>query len=240
MDKLNITESFIKNNTRKHCGYESNLYEFEKDYLIKIFKTEDSEILKQKEDKIEILNSLELNGIIPLEKVYIDNNFRGYLSKTEKDFHPVDSLRQKNKEKQRILLLLRKELELLHQNNILFGDIHSENILYDGNTIKLCDLDNAYINNINFDALNNYISTYIHNIDTIDYRIDNYALNIFTVGYLNKISFPYIFEFILNKGRLNYSLNSIENKIIINNLVNIRKEYNDDLLINHLKKGLFK
>lgn len=217
-------------------GYESNIYLFDSIHLMKIFKTDNIEVLKNKLTKIELLSEINSNDVLPVDLVYIDDIFKGYTSIFRNNFKPINSLEQKKKIKYYILNEVAKKMSFYHSLGIALGDIHEGNILFnkDTNEVILCDLDNTSISNIGFDILNNFQKDYLKYLKS-SLDIDAFTFNLLTVSYIQNVlysrSFSYLREFGL-KGLLNTS----ENRQIAKQMITFSSEFSGDLFINHVKK----
>ena len=173
-------------------GYESIIYE-DHGYLLKIFKTDNKAILKNKFKKLEILDKLRTNDVLPTALISVDNTIKGYLFRNENYYNL--SYFDKKKDKLNYLKMIREKLDNLHENNIIFGDISTENILTNGTDIKFCDLDNSKIGKYNFDVLNTLEKNYLKYLDADEY-LDNYMYNMFVISYVCKVHMPYCEDFI--------------------------------------------
>lgn len=237
MEKIYLTSKDINPNYEIYYGYESNIYKFDSDSLMKIFKTDDEQILENKRQKIILLSDLDID-LIPSKLIYIDGKFKGYVYQEAKKYSPINCSVQNKKEKYQILTKVKNKLQKLHELGIIYGDLHQDNILYNGNDIIICDLDNSYLNGFSFDTKNNHISYYIDRVKSIDTRMDNFALNLLTIYYLQNISYAYIYDYLITEGRLNGTLNSKKNKEILNEMVCLNPQYSGELFIDNPRKKL--
>lgn len=237
MEKVFLTSEEIKQAKSKYSGYESNIYEYSKDYLMKIFKDDDKDLLNNKLKKVLLLSNLNLD-LVPLKLVFIDDCFKGYIYEELKGYYPIDGLVQKKKEKEKILLEIKDKLEQLHQLGIIYGDLHQQNILYNGKDIIICDLDNISINGLDLDKKNNHIHYYTARMNTLDNRLDNFIFNLLTISYYQNISYYYVLKYLTSYGKLSYKFNTSKNKEIIREMICLKDDYSGDLLIDNKKKKL--
>lgn len=237
MENIYLSSKDFNPNSKIYYGYESNIYEFENDYLLKIFRKNDEKILQNKYDKLLLLSQFDLD-LVPLKLVYIDGIFKGYIYKNSKDFYPINGLVEKRKEKEKILLKLKEKIEQLHNYGIIYGDLHQQNILYNGTDIILCDLDNVSINGYDFDTKNNHMIHYLNRINEIDTKLDNFIFNILTISYYDNITYDFVRSYLLNNGRLPHIFNTPENRKIIKEMLLLDNNYSGKLLIDNRKKKL--
>ena len=121
--------------------------------------------------------------------------------------------RKKNIE---ILKEISKTLKELHKLGIICGDIHN-NILVDKNgTPYFIDHDNFAIDNLDIDTKNLNLQKYERKTGTIDYKFDNYELNLYTLSILTKITNTQLrTQYISNPKSFNFKDKEI--KEIVNN-----------------------
>lgn len=137
----------------KSINIESDLYILKDKYLLKKFIDDDQELLKEKEKKINYLIKNQIEGTVPiLKKVAINNKFIGFFMpyiKNGIELKEINKLNLNKEEIFKIFLKISKTLELLHQNNIIYGDISESNILIDSNLNPyFIDMDGALVNGI--------------------------------------------------------------------------------------------
>ena len=217
-------------------GYESNIY-YMYGLLIKIFKTNEIDILKNKRKKIEILNSLpiECKPILAVEKNGINI---GYAMKEMKNFYTLDNKLLSTKKSSKIndLKKIKIELDQLHKYGIIYGDLAFKNILTNGDNFCLCDLDNCKINDYNFDMTSFNQFLYLKRINEIDEKLDDYMFNILTIGYTYNIALSYVLSY-LREHNIPFRFNNKENREILNNMFYISDENKENLnlFINNVK-----
>lgn len=163
-DTINIVQSDLDNlphfaTEQNHT--ESNLY-LNNNLVFKIFKNRnDIALMKNKEKKIDFLKTSNIEELIlPKHKIYIDNLFVGYSSNHFTDSKTLNNIYYLPLNKKiQILTTVSQNLESIHENCIILGDLNADNILYNNNIIKFADLDSANIGDLHCDnysqALNN-------------------------------------------------------------------------------------
>ncbi len=156
MKKINITEdnfSKLKKLNVKSLNIESDLYILDNKYLIKKFIYDDVDYLKEKEHKIDHLLNQNMTGVIPvLSKITIDNKFVGYIMpfiNNSMELKELNNMDINYEQLIEIMYKLSKSLEIMHNNNIIYGDISDSNIIL--NTALepyFIDIDGALVNGI--------------------------------------------------------------------------------------------
>lgn len=234
---------YNKNNIVEYykSGMESNLFLYNNDNRIVLFKKfketfmsykkRDNleEYLKLKEKKVKyILNSpLFKDEVKIIDLVYDRNLFIGYTMNLEKDYS-INLVRDNNK-KIKILKELKEKIIKLNNNNIFIGDFNPKNVLYDydNGKIKLCDLDNFIINDLDSDMKSIYRIQF-EKLYTNIKLLDNYCFNLFTIEYLDNLDPMSIIHSINNK-KINYKF--YNNPEILNQLTNKSDDYKLKYLI---------
>ena len=85
--------------------------------------------------------------------------------------------------KLKYLNLAKQALKLIHQNNILVGDLHCNNIMFSNNDVKFCDIDSYRVDSE--DTLLNYRGIqYLAKFGNVDKRCDIFQFNILTLSVL--------------------------------------------------------
>ena len=88
------------------------------------------------------LNYKNENFLFPFDFIYDDKKFYGYISKRALGQTLKESFSSSNLEKLFIdSIKLEKNIDYISQGKILTHDLHSENIIYDGNLIQIIDSD---------------------------------------------------------------------------------------------------
>lgn len=245
MDKINFNENNIIEVFNE--GMESVLYYYRVNndiILLKKFKTKldfkeyivdvPKSTLDNKRKKIELINERDylVDEVKPLNLVYDKDEFIGYTISIDS----IKTANEINSKRKKIYILkqLKDKIEKYNECGIYIGDISANNILVQSDgTIKLCDLDNFKIDDLDFDLLSTFQRIYRKKVNN-DNNIDNYCFNMFTVAYLQNIYTPYVLYNLRNNG-LKYPLNSKENKRIIDSLINLDNNYQKKYLIDNLR-----
>ena len=131
MEEIYLTSKDINPDYEMYYGYESNIYEFDAYNLMKIFRTDDENELNNKLEKIRLLSQLPVD-FIPLKLVYIYGKFKGYIYNHIEEYEPINSFKQKKSEKYEVLHKIKDKLDILHSYGIIYGDLHQDNVLYNG------------------------------------------------------------------------------------------------------------
>ena len=189
------------------------------------------EDLKNKEKKIKLISNLrELKDEIEiLDLVYNDGNFKGYTMKKE-NMIPIDIFSSKKK-KIRWLKLIKEKILLLNSNNIYIGDFNLKNFLTSKSCteIKLCDLDNLRINELDFDTKHGFVQIFEKKCSKKEY-IDSYCFNLFTITFMQRT-----INHISYVNNLPYILNTKENNEIFESMMHLDNSYEYKFLIDNLK-----
>ena len=229
-------------------GVESVIYYYDKDgkiVLMKKFNDEiklsdqtlkiDSDVLNNKENKIEFIESSKLfkDEVTILDKVYEEGNFKAYTME-KSELRETDCF-MKRKNKIKILKLLKEKIEKFNSEGIFIGDIQSRNILTtkDSSKIELCDLDNFRIGNFDFDTKSLFVNEFEKKCSNSE-LIDCYAFNLFTVCFLSKVFSPYVYSHLQDKG-LPRILNTKENRDILDSMLHLDNSYQKKYLIDNIR-----
>ena len=193
-----------------------------------------TDFLDNKHDKILLIDNLKcLNDEIKIfDMVYNNNNFKGYTME-KVDGNLIDCF-EKKKNIIKYLKLIKEKIILLNSNNVYIGDFNNKNFLVSNNfeNIKLCDLDNFKIDNLDFDTKTKYMTYFEKYCKNLEY-IDSYCFNIFTILMLCR--YNSVDPYTLDKFKLNYMLNSKENKKIIESMNYLDDTYEPKYLIDNLR-----
>lgn len=109
------------------------------------------EELNKIEKKISELEKAQLDNIdeicIPLVKFYYNNQFIGYATRYLEGYKELFEMVRflDTNQKIDILIKLSKTIKKLHSHNIVHTDIYNDNILTNGNDIKIIDFDECYV-----------------------------------------------------------------------------------------------
>lgn len=184
---------------------------------------------ENKRKKIEIINNDPLfsDEVRPISLVYENGMFLGYTMELEN--YKTADIFDSRKKKIEILKKYKEKIEKFNEHGIYIGDISENNIFVTENGIKLCDLDNIRIGNLDFDIKNCFQKEYLREYEGIE-NIDKYTFNLFTIGYLSKIVSVFVDSY-LKEGKLPKPINSKRNLELIKD-----KNYTEDYFIDNLKK----
>lgn len=119
-------------------GGEAKIYNYSDKYLLKVFN--ENRDLHLKEKKVDLwLSDNFISGVVsPVDKVYIDNNFRSYILENIKDSEAISMFSKKkhvqllkisNKDLVGLILDASIKLENIHKSGKVVGDISDNNIL---------------------------------------------------------------------------------------------------------------
>lgn len=239
MKKIELSKNYLDDKFHIYEGYESKVYWYDDNYVIKIFKTDDPEILKNKYMKINLLSEFPTDDVLPVALVYIDGVFKGYVSKNRTDYKELASYSFSLNKKEKELLFhdIYQKLNHYHEYNLIFGDITDSNILYNGKNIIFCDLDNAKIDDYFFDKPNVCMQDYIKKYGKENNSIDSYAFNIFTLCYYYKIHFPFFYQY-FRVNNLKGNFNTKENLELLQKTLILPPVYPDQLFIDNTRKRI--
>lgn len=187
------------------------------------------ETFENKRKKIEIINNNPLfsDEVRPISLVYENGIFLGYTMELEN--YKTAEVFDSRKKKIEILRKYKEKIEKFNEHGIYIGDISENNIFVTENGIKLCDLDNIRIGNLDFDIKNCFQKEYLKSDEGIE-NIDKYTFNLFTICYLSKTVSVFVNSY-LKKGKLPRPINSNRNYELIKD-----KNYTEDYFIDNLKK----
>ena len=200
------------------------------------------EDLKTKEKKVHLIpNKKSLKDEVQvLDAIYKGNDFKGYTMKRE-HLKYMNTLPESFKEhftirKRKIayLKLIKDKIEKLNSDGIFIGDFNEKNFLTDENitTVKLCDLDNLKIDDLNWDTEHKFVQTYKKSSANMDY-VDSYAFNLFTIAFLNKIDLGWFNLYDVKS--LPKELSTNENYDILESLKDLDSSYQPKYLIDNLR-----
>ena len=232
MDIIQVKDTIYQTNPT-YSGSESKIYQ-QDEILYKIFKTNNNTILKNKIRKLDILYSLAIEDITPLFLIEINNQIKGYATKNIIGATPLDVFQGNAKEKLQILKQILLKLNILHQHNIVFGDISTNNILIKNGAVYFCDYDNYKVENYYFDQTNYLEKIYLQELEGDSY-LDNYMFNLLTIAYLEKIFEPYTLNYLRNYTLPNI-LNTKENKEIAYEMLSLKYPEKITPFIEHTKR----
>ena len=202
-DNIKVTEKIIDTGgyARIHlCEYNNKLYAYKK-FIEREFIFTDNDI-----KRIEVLTDKNIFPEIILPKYLIRNNgkFESYITDLFNG-ETFDSLYKKDIALKIEFLLKIKDV-IIKMNNeldIIHGDIHPDNLMFNKDTKKVCliDFDNCKIDNINQNKnyLNPLYKEYI-TYNSYSSLADIYMFNILTFSLLNEVNYFMVNDYIINNG----------------------------------------
>lgn len=163
--------------------------------------------------ELNFLSELKIDGLItPINIVNLGGLNIGftmeYFNGKTFDNMPKEYLKKLN-----ILKRAKEILINIHKHNIVVGDLHGGNILYNNkNEVKFCDVDGMFTTPFQKKRINNLAKEYFENFNVIDINCDTYLFNILSLAILiNKI--PFTSSWISNIKFGNFELDKIINSI---------------------------
>ncbi len=166
------------------CFYEN------KHYIYKQPNGYDEETFKKMMSLSKISNEYFL---IPKIFVY-QNNPIGYLLPYldgYKSFYEIDDKTKKQKIK--LLKLAKEAIISMHNEGIIHGDLHTANIMFKDNDIKIIDFESVKYKKYSFGNMNDFSKEYLK-INKPNKSIDIYNFNIDTVSILYNYNWHYVFQ----------------------------------------------
>ncbi len=133
-----------------------------------------------------------------------------------------------------VLKDLSTKLKRLHKLGIVVADFHQNFMIDEYGEIKLIDIDNFAIDDLYVDVENIYLQKYREKVQHFDENFDNYLLNLFTLSCLTRTYCPYLYDLFKNNPNKLYFRDDEINNIIFNTF-NLKKQYNEDLIIDKIK-----
>lgn len=230
MKKIFLSNKDIKELEVIGMGAEGVIYKynFEGDTIaIKIFNPDI--FTSNKLEKIKLIHSKEIDKVItkPQCLVCVDGKINGYAMEYDQNDQNLESLNELTvSEKLEYLKTLRNIIELLHKHNIVVGDLKLSNILVNEGTMKICDVDNFKVDDLDPDILNLYSKQYFRKYKKMDEGLDVFSFNILTILFLINDSRDELINYIM-KG--SYTRNE-ELRNIFERLLN-DKEYTESYII---------
>lgn len=222
--------------SKYRSGIESDIFLYNLNgniVLLKLIKNTD--VIKNKEEKLtQIINSNLLDDEVKIIGGAKKNGtFIGYF--IEPSYEKTFDSFQKRTTKINQLKKLRDKVSNLNKNNIYIGDFNEGNILYDkkSDDIKLCDLDNFKINDLDFDLKSSYVN-YFRQRCSDDTKIDDFCFNVFTISYLERIYLPYVLNYLISNNLPEY-FSCEENEDIRKRMIILNDSYEKGYLIDHIK-----
>lgn len=234
MDKIKITSSLLEEKAY-FKGIESNIYVVD-GLLYKVFKGLDDNVIKNKIEKVEILNDLNVEDFDPKGIIYLNNTILGYAMSYDKDLTEIDSFKTPNKLKIDMLKQIKIKLDNLHNKGIVYGDLNPTNILQKNYIASLCDFDNVCVSNHPFDTISIVEKSYLNKFGKEDLeRLDTYMLNAVTISLLTNVVISYAIIDLYNNG-LPLILKTKENKEIADAMICLDNKDKIEPFVDHVKR----
>lgn len=168
-------------------GTYSDIY-YDKSEVYKIFSNELNEELI---NELKYLNYLNLKEITnPLDLIIINNQIKGFSMKYFNGFR-FDFYTEKYSKKIELLKKAKEQIQNIHRNNIIIGDLHDGNILYNEKQVIFCDPDGLLFNK-KVKRQNIWEKEYYDYFKEVDKRCDIYLFNILTLALIQKRSWSTI------------------------------------------------
>ena len=184
------------------CGSEGIILDAGKNIAYKIFgdflsNDKVTSMSDNKFSKIKKLYELDLDSLVKIySTISMNGELIGYsMSYDKKDF-TFNDIHYPN---EYIIFVLKKLKEILLElarNDIVYGDVHDQNILINHRkkSVKMCDIDNMMVAGFPMDLKGSTINNYIKDRDNmVDSTLDAYMYNILS---FTKVNFP-------NRGYVN-------------------------------------
>lgn len=243
MQNIKLTDKEIitiktKNKIKGARGQEGSIYFYRdegKTFALKLFTATNPNILENKEKKIMILNKKPLSeGILkPIKTVSNNDQIIGYTQQLIWPHQTFFDLKTSTKKTTKIEYLQQAKqlIEELHDNNIIHGDIRSFNLLVQNNKVKICDIDNCIVNDLNSDLDGWCKKLYKQKFGSIDSKLDIFCFNLVTIAVLKNIFDIYAINYIKNSSPLYKDIYQI-----YQDMNNINSNYTGEYLIDHINK----
>ena len=159
-------------NSKQHL--ESDLFH-DKEFAYKIFKDLSIYQIIKKERKMELLQDGEClpNVVMPIDKLFYQNQFRGYTMEYVKNSIPLFDFNKRSKDIGlflKTLLIVSQSLEKIHQDprNILVGDLNFDNIIIDKDfNPYFVDFDSCKIKELENETIPAILGSYLLNRNII-------------------------------------------------------------------------
>ncbi len=187
-----------------------------------------------KEKKLELISEMDCfkDEVKILDLVYNkEGKFVGYTMGIEK-MNTVEDVYSR-KQKIKVLELLKEKIELLNENNVYIGDISSRNMLYDGNTLKLCDLDNYRIGEYDID-LKTLLTKDYEKMRKDPKNLDNYMFNLYHYGLVYRYHSSVVLRTLRQNG-LPFRLRTQENEKLLKDILSDKKTYQKRYFLDNMR-----
>jgi len=192
------------------------------------------DMMENKRKKIELITNMKCfeNEIKILDAGYEFGEFRGFTM--EKCPYNRINLFATTKTKIKYLKIIKEKLELFNANNVYIGDFNPTNFLTNRSQdkIKMCDLDNLKINDIDFDVKHRFVRVFNGKCNKKEY-IDSFCFNLFTLALLNKYRNSYVLDN-LDKCPLPKDFDNSKNREIIESMIHLDNSYKKKYILDNI------
>lgn len=190
MEKIDFKELEIKKQKEEKTGSFSENFKCKFDkklYAFKLFN--DSNYIYDKLEKIELISKInEKELLTPKILVTKDNNIIGYLTDYYNGYSASNykNLYTYEMKKIKILNNMKNSINVMHQNGIIHGDLHSSNYLIKNTGAKIIDFDNCEYKSfkMNIDDTNDLSYDFITKYGVCK-EVDYYLFNLVTFQMMN-------------------------------------------------------
>jgi hypothetical protein len=210
----------------------------------KFYTGEDYDSNDNKELKLIILEneSVLKNDIKLLNRIYSMGKFIGFTSVYEP--YQTISYDDSPSKKIKFLSLLKERYEELNKHNIYIGDFYINNFGFVDNRIKLFDIDNYRIDDLDFNAVDDAMIEYqnkCYNINNIDYFCFNYFALSLLASVEPEMILRGIYDEIPKKLKTKEIINFMEELRHIDDYYSIKKDNNGKTktLLNIINKKMY-
>ena len=195
MDKIYFNE--LKNVTESNMiGSESTIYKCFFNNRFYLYK-QPHEINEYLSEKLNLLKEINNTYLVTPKIIIYGNNFKkpiGYLINYLDNYKSLYDLELSKTEKIKILKMTKLAIIEMHKLEIIHCDLHTANIMYNKNSIKIIDFDASRFLNYVPSYFNKYSKEYLEK-NYINESIDIYNFNIDTFCLLNNIAWDSVFKF---------------------------------------------
>lgn len=245
MQNINLSDQQLQLLKKKYKlrgldGTEGQIYLYNDNgqkVAMKLFNTTCPKVLENKEKKIKLLykKPLDSNILKPIKTVSNNDRIIGYTQQLVLPHSTFDDIKVSANKKNKLEYLKKAKylIENLHDNDIIHGDIRSFNLLVQHNVVKLCDIDNCIIEDLNYDVQGSFADIYKNGVGTIDKYIDVFSHNIVTVAVLRKLLDHVVYDYIKKAVSINSDIATIYNEML-----NLSENYSGEYLIDKIDKKM--
>ena len=203
----------------------------------KVFKLFKSEIdINNKTKKIIALSERlkNVDFVITAESIIrYKGKTIGYIM-PYKDGKLFDTLSFRKKDNITVLKDIADKLKTLHSLGIVCGDLIDNIIVDENKNVYFIDHDNFSIDDFKIDTKTRMLRNYLKKISTLDYRYDNYVLNLLTLSIITRIIPSYLeLQYTIDYSRFCFRDEEINR--IVDNTFNLSESYDEDLIVDKIE-----